>query len=611
MYYGAGNYEAFAHPKKPEGVENKSAYIVGTGLASLAAGVFLIRDAQMPGDHVHFLERDPRAGGACDGWDYPALGFTMRGGREMDNHFECMWDLFRSIPSIEDENVSVLDYYYWLNKEDPNYSLCRVTEDRGKDAHTDGKFDISDKGAMEIAQLFITPDEELYDKRIDEVFDDEVLNSTFWLYWRTMFAFENWHSALEMARYIRRFVHHVGGLPDLSALRFTRYNQYESVVLPIINWLQEQGVQFHFDTEVLNVLFDTRHIEPGAEGEQPQKVATTIVAQDSQGNDKSIHLTEDDLVFITNGSCVACSTFGSQTEPAAFDPTIKPGDCWDMWRKIAAQDPSFGKPDVFCTNPEQTNWMSATVTTLDGEILPYIEKICHRDPLSGRVVTGGIVTAKDSGWLMSWTINRQPQFRAQPDGTVTVWVYGLFTDTPGDYIKKPMRDCTGIEICEEWLYQIGAPKDKIAELATHHANTVPCMMPYITAFFMPRNDTDRPQVVPANAKNFAFIGQFAETPRDTIFTTEYSIRTGMEAVYTLLGVDRAVPEVWGSVFDVRCLLNATYRLQDETSIDQMDLNPAEKLALKAALSKVKDTQVFELLQQYGVISGGKVDPQIM
>ena len=611
MYYGAGNYEAFAHPKKPEGVENKSAYIVGTGLASLAAGVFLIRDAQMPGDHVHFLERDPRAGGACDGWDYPALGFTMRGGREMDNHFECMWDLFRSIPSIEDENISVLDYYYWLNKEDPNYSLCRVTEHQGQDAHTDGKFGLSRKGAMEIADLFLKPDKDLYGKRIDEVFDDEVLNSNFWLYWRTMFAFENWHSALEMARYIRRFVHHIGGLPNLSALRFTRYNQYESMILPLVNWLTAHGAQFHFDTEVVNVLFDTRHIEPGAQGEKPQKVATAIIARAQDGTDKTIQLTENDLAFITNGSCVACSTFGSQTEPAAFDPTIKPGDCWDMWRKIAAQDPSFGKPDVFCTNPEQTNWMSATVTTLDGEIPPYIEKICHRDPLSGRVVTGGIVTAKDSGWLMSWTINRQPQFRAQPDGTVTVWVYGLFTDTPGDYIKKPMRDCTGIEICEEWLYQIGAPKDKIAELATHHANTVPCMMPYITAFFMPRNDTDRPQVVPANAKNFAFIGQFAETPRDTIFTTEYSIRTGMEAVYTLLGVDRAVPEVWGSVFDVRCLLNATYRLQDETSIDQMDLNPAEKLALKAALSKVKGTQVFELLQQYGVISGGKVDPQIM
>ena len=611
MYYGAGNYEAFAHPKKPEGVENKSAYIVGTGLASLAAGVFLIRDAQMPGDHVHFLERDPRAGGACDGWDYPALGFTMRGGREMDNHFECMWDLFRSIPSIEDENVSVLDYYYWLNKEDPNYSLCRVTEHQGQDAHTDNKFGLSRKGAMEIAGLFLKPDKDLYGKRIDEVFDDEVLNSNFWLYWRTMFAFENWHSALEMARYIRRFVHHIGGLPDLSALRFTRYNQYESMILPLVNWLTAHGAQFHFDTEVVNVLFDTRHIEPGAQGEKPQKVATAIIARAQDGTDKTIQLTENDLAFITNGSCVACSTFGSQTEPAAFDPTIKPGDCWDMWRKIAAQDPSFGKPDVFCTNPEQTNWMSATVTTLDGEIPPYIEKITRRDPFSGHTVTGGIVTARDSGWLLSWTINRQPQFRAQPDGTLTVWVYSLFTDKPGDFIKKPMRDCTGIEICEEWLYHLGVPVEKIPELAENHANTVPCMMPYITAFFMPRNDTDRPQVVPEHAKNFAFIGQFAETPRDVIFTIEYAVRTAMESVYTLLNVDRAVPEVWGSAYDVRCLMNAAYRLRDDKPITDLKMNPAEKLALKAVIDKVKGTQVFELLQRYGLVEGGEVNPQIM
>ena len=611
MYYGAGNYEAFATPVKPKDVDGKSAYLVGTGLAALSAGVFLIRDGQMKAENVHFLERDPRAGGACDGWDYPALGFTMRGGREMDNHFECMWDLFRSIPSIEDESLSVLDYYYRLNKEDPNYSLCRATVDRGQDAHTDGKFGLSQKGAMEIAKLFLSTDEELFGKRIDEVFDNEVLDSLFWMYWRTMFAFENWHSALEMKRYIQRFVHHIGGLPDFSALRFTRYNQYESMILPLVNWLEKQGAQFHFDTEVVNVLFDERHIEPGAQGEKPQKVATAIVARDHTGADKTIQLTENDLVFITNGSCVACSSFGAQDKAADFDPTIKPGDCWDMWRKVAAQDPTFGKPDVFCTNPEQTNWESATITTLDGEIPPYIEKICHRDPFSGHVVTGGIVTVKDSSWLLSWTVNRQPQFRAQPDGTLTVWVYSLFTDKPGDYVKKPMRDCTGVEICEEWLYHLGVPQEQIHELATAHANTVPCMMPYITAFFMPRNNTDRPKVVPDNAKNFAFIGQFAETPRDTIFTTEYSIRTGMEAVYTLLGVDRAVPEVWGSVFDVRCLLNAAYRLQDNKSLEEMGLNPAEKLALKAALGKIRGTEVMNLLQQYGLVEGGKLDPQIM
>ena len=163
----------------------------------------------MPGSHIHILEAMDVAGGACDGIFDPTRGYVMRGGREMENHFECLWDLFRSIPSLEIEGASVLDEYYWLNKEDPNYSLCRATENRGEDAHTDGKFTLSQKGCMEIMKLFMTKDEDLYDKTIEDVFDDEVFDSTFWLYWRTMFAFENWHSALEMNLYFQRFLTHL------------------------------------------------------------------------------------------------------------------------------------------------------------------------------------------------------------------------------------------------------------------------------------------------------------------------------------------------------------------------------------------------------------------
>ena len=256
MYYSSGNYEAFARPKKPVNVDNKSAYIVGSGLGALAAACFLVRDGQMKGENVHILEKDKIPGGACDGYYYNDVGYIMRGGREMDNHFECMWDLFHSIPSIETEGVSVLDEYYWLNKADPNYSLMRATEKCGQDAHTDKKFAISDKGAMEIMKLFFTPDEDLYDKRINEVFDEEVFNSNFWLYWRTMFAFENWHSALEMKLYIKRYIHHIGGLPDFTALRFTKYNQYESMILPMVKYLESFGVQFHYGMKVDNVLFD-------------------------------------------------------------------------------------------------------------------------------------------------------------------------------------------------------------------------------------------------------------------------------------------------------------------------------------------------------------------
>ena len=560
MYYSSGNYEAFARPRKPEGVDHKSAYIIGTGLA-------------------------------CDGWKFENAGYVMRGGREMDNHFEVMWDLFHSIPSIETEGVSVLDEYYWLNKEDPNCSLCRATVNRGQDAHTDGKFDVSDKAAMQIMKLFFTADEELYDKRITDYFDDEVLNSNFWLYWRTMFAFENWHSALEMKRYIKRFIHHIGGLPDFKALRFTRYNQYESMILPMVKYLEGHNVQFHYNTKVVNVEFDIR---PG------KKLASRIELLTGEGQN-FVDLTENDLVFITNGGCVENSTMGDQNTPAPYNTEIKPGGGWDMWRRIAAQDPAFGSPDKFCYDPEQTNWMSATVETLDGQIIPYIKNICKRDPFTGKVVTGGIVTVKDSAWLLSWTINRQPQFREQPKDHCLVWVYSLFTDVPGDYVKKPMRDCTGKEICMEWLYHLGVPADQIEDMAEHSANTVPVMMPYIDAFFMPRNDTDRPKVVPDGAVNFAFLGQFAEIARDTIFTTEYSMRTGMEAVYTLLDVDRGVPEVWGSAYDVRDLLDATVKLRDGKPITEMDLGFIEKVVVKKLLDKIEGTDIEKLLKEYHVI----------
>ena len=591
MYYSSGNYEAFARPKKPAGVDNKSAYIIGSGLAALTAACYLVRDGQMKGEHVHILEKEQLAGGACDGWKYEDVGYVMRGGREMDNHFEVMWDLFHSIPSIETEGVSVLDEYYWLNKEDPNYSLCRATVNRGEDAHTDGKFDISDKGAMEIMKLFFTPEEDLQDKKITDFFDDEVLNSNFWLYWRTMFAFENWHSALEMKRYIQRYIHHIGGLPDFKALRFTKYNQYESMILPMIKYLESFGVQFHFGVMVVNVQFDCR----------PERKLATRIDVIRDGQEESIDLTENDLVFITNGGCVENSTMGSQNKPAEFRTEIKAGGGWDMWRKIAAQDPAFGNPDKFCGNPELCNWMSATVETLDQRIIPYIKKICKRDPFTGKVVTGGIVTVKDSSWLLSWTINRQPQFREQPKDHCLVWVYALFSDKPGDYIKKPMRECTGKEICMEWLYHLGVPENEIEDMAEHSANTVPVMMPYIDAFFMPRAIEDRPKVVPDGAVNFAFLGQFAELPRDTIFTTEYSMRTGMEAVYTLLNVDRGVPEVWGSVFDIRALLDATVKLRDGKKATDMKMNLAQELVVKKLLGKIKDTDIEKILKEYNVI----------
>lgn len=591
MYYSNGNYEAFARPEKPKGVDKKSAYLVGSGLASLSAACFLVRDGQMRGEHIHILEELKIPGGACDGINDPQKGFIIRGGREMENHFECLWDLFHSIPSIETEGLSVLDEYYRLNKHDPNYSLMRATVNRGEDAHTDGKFGLSEKASMEIVKLFLTRDEDLYDKKIEDVFTEEFFSSNFWLYWRTMFAFEEWHSALEMKLYIQRFIHHIGGLPDFSALKFTKYNQYESLILPMVKYLEAHNVHFQYGTRVTNVLFEMQ----GA-----KKVAKQIVCL-RDGKEETIDLIEDDLVFVTNGSCTENSTLGDNDHVPELKTRPGEGGCWELWRNIAKQDASFGHPDKFCTNIEATNWESATVTTLDGRIPPYLQKICKRDPFSGKVVTGGIVTCKDSAWLMSWTINRQPHFKEQPKDQLVVWVYGLFTDRPGDYVKKPMRECTGTEITEEWLYHVGVPVEEIHDMAVNSARCIPCMMPYITAFFMPRTKGDRPQVVPEGCTNFAFIGQFADTVRDTVFTTEYSVRTAMEAVYTLLDVDRGVPEVWGSCYDVRVLLDSTSKMMDGKKLTEVKLPFLAGLVEKATLKKISGTIIEELLKRYHVI----------
>ncbi len=163
-----------------------------------------------------------------------------------------------------------------------------------------------------------------------------------------------------------------------------------------------------------------------------------------------------------------------------------------------------------------------------------------------------------------------------------------------------MRDCTGKEITKEWLYHIGVPAGEIEELAGS-CTAVPVMMPFITSQFMVREFGDRPYVVPKNAVNFAFLGQFAETlddpGRDTVFTIEYSGRTAMEAVYVLTGVEKGVPEVYASRYDIRYLLNASKCLLDGER-PEIKLPPLTK---RKVLKQIAGTEIEELLKEHGII----------
>lgn len=590
MRYTNGNYEAFARSRKPKDVEKKEAYIVGGGLAGLAAAVFLIRDGHMAGEKIHVLEELSLSGGSLDGKFIPHDGFVTRGGREMENHFECLWDLFRSIPSLEVEDASVLDEFYWLDHDDPNSSNCRIIHNRGQRAADDGEFTLSATAQKELTQLFMTSEDQLIGKKIEDVFGEEFFESNFWLYWCTMFAFEKWHSAIEMRRYVLRFVHHIDGLPDFTALKFTRYNQYESLVKPLLAYLEEQGVDFQYECTVSNI--DVRIV-----GEE--KVAQKLVLEKA-GAIEEIPLSEDDLVFVTNGSITESSTQGDHYTPAPISKA--PGGSWRLWKNLAAQSPEFGHPEVFYENlPEESWFVSATVTWQNFDVEPYLEKLTHRKLRTGRIVTGGIITIKDSNWMMSFATHRQPHFKEQKDQQTITWVYGLLSNTPGNYIKKPIEQCSGQEIVQELLYHLGVSEAEIQRISKESSVAVPVYMPFITSYFMLREPGDRPLVIPNGSKNLAFIGNFAETERDTVFTTEYSVRTAMEAVYQLLAVERGVPEVFASAYDLRTLAKAVYYLTDKKKITEMELPFIERKLLEGFVKKTEHTYIGDLLKENHLI----------
>ncbi len=590
MYFSKGSYEAFAKPVHSGKAEGKSAYIIGSGMAALSAACFLVRDAGMAGGRIHILEKEHLPGGACDGYRFEEIGPIVRGDHKLDPYAVCLWDLLRSIPD-PDGDGSVLDACYALNQADPNYTLCRATEDRGTDAHLSGPYGLTDKGCEELFSLFISSDEALADKKVEDVLDEAVLGSNFWFYWKTLFGFHETHSALELKLSIRRYMALLKDIPDMRAFLYTRYNLYDSVVQPVVKYLEQAGVRFHYGVHVTDVAYDCA---------MGRKMVTRIDTVEN-GEDGCIDVTERDLVFITLGSVAENSTRGSQDEAAPFHTEHVEGGSFELWRKIAAQDPSFGHPEVFCVRPEETNKMSATITALDGKVLPYIKKICRRDPFSGKTVTGGIVTAKDSAWQLSWSVGRQPIFRDQDDGQCVILLEALKTNVDGDYITKPMRECTGREICAEWLWHLGVPNGLIDELAGAHIRTVPVMMPYLTSPLLPRVPGDRPDVVPEGARNFAFIGQFAETDRDAAMSVEYAVRTGMEAVYTLLEVDRGVPETTGAAFDLRAVAEAASALRDGRSIRNMDLKRQRRLLIRSVIRQVRETDIEKLMKEYRIL----------
>lgn len=520
--------------------KSSQVWLVGGGVASMAAAVFLIRDAGVPGPNIHILEELPIAGGSLDGAVSPAQkGFVTRGGRMLEEEaYQCLWNLLETIPSLDDPKVSVRAETLAFNQRVKTEAHARLIA-AGARILDAAEYGFDNRDRVELMRLLALPERVIGARRIDDFFSDHFFATNFWQMWRTTFAFQNWHSAIELKRYFLRFVQEFSRIHTLSGVRRTKYNQYDSIVRPIQDWLKERGVDVRFGTRVTDVDFDQS--DPGAR--RVTRIHTLV--NNAAG---LIDLGPHDVAMMTIGSITADATYaGDDTVPELIRDRRDGG--WSLWETLAPKATDFGRPNTFFGNVDENKWESFTLTMHGDALLKRIVQFSNNEP-----GTGALMTFVDSGWLMSIVVPYQPHFADMPKDQFTLWGYGLFIDAPGDFVKKPMAKCTGKEILTELIHQLGFDDMLDEALATTDVTTV--MMPYASALFSRRVPEDRPLVLPKGAANFAFLGQFTELPEDVVFTVEYSVHGAMHAVYELYGVALDIPPIYHGLSDPKVGLKA-------------------------------------------------------
>ena len=521
---------------------DRKAYLVGGGLATLAAAAYLIRDCRFPANQITVYEGMHILGGSNDGIGTPEQGFVCRGGRMLNEEtYENFWELFGSIPSLRQPGRSVTEEILEFDHAHPTCAKARLVDKDGNilDVKSMG-FNQADR--MALLKLLMTDEKKLDNLTIQDWFKEtpHIFETNFWYMWQTTFAFQKYSSLFEFRRYMNRMIFEFSRIETLEGVTRTPLNQYDSVIRPLETYLRKAGVNFRENCEVTDIDFadgpgitvKTLYLKKKVESTDDSGEESDAPAGPSYVTEE-VQLNKSDICIMTNACMTDSATLGSLYKPAPA-PEKKPIS-GELWAKVAGKKPGLGNPEPFFTKPEETNWLSFTVTCKGDDILKTIENFTGNVPGSG-----ALMTFKDSSWLMSSVVAAQPHFVNQPADQTIFWGYGLHTEAIGDYVKKPMKDCTGQELLNEYLHHLHIPEDRIAELMKTVINVIPCYMPYVDAQFEPRKMSDRPPVIPAGSTNFAMISQFVEIPEDMVFTEEYSVRAARIAVYTLMGVNKKI-----------------------------------------------------------------------
>lgn len=532
------------------------AIMIGAGLSNMAAAVYLIQDGHWDGKDITFYGVDMH--GANDGgattdftneyWNknHPmenTTGYVARGGRMLNYRtYVDLMDLLDRIPSVTEPGMTAAEDTRDFDAKHRTYDIARLMQG-GKGIINAGKLGFNNKDRTLLTKLIMMPDSEetkLDNVSIAEYFKDDphMFQTNFWYMWETTFAFRTQSSAQELRRYMHQMIYEFTQIEHLVGVNRTRYNQFESMILPLIKYLQGQGVTFIDNKIVKDWQFKDTPM-------QDEITVTGLVIEDAQtGETEEVEVDEDTAVIFTNGSITDSATMGDYNTPAPENMDY--GVSASLWKKATERFYNLGTPDKFFNDRNASEWVSFTLTTKNHLFLNEIVRITTQEPgnaLNSFLSTTPITPLNQKDVNMSIVVHHQPHFTTQQPNETVLWGYFLYPRRQGEFVNKPYIKMTGKEMAQELIGQLskvdpgpGNIKDKEKEILDSIVNNIPVYMPYASALFNNRAKSDRPEVLPKHSTNLAFTGEFAEQPYQMIFTEQSAVRSGEIAAYHFAGV---------------------------------------------------------------------------
>ena len=564
-------------------MQKKKAIMIGAGLSNMAAAVYLIQEGKWSGDQITFYALDnygsndgsPTQDVKDDYWNknHPMenqKGYIARGGRMLNYRtYVDLMDLLDRVPSMTEPGLTAAEDTRQFDAAHPTYDKARLLTG-GQGIVDGGKLGLNNKSRKLLTQLIMMPDsqeEKLDNITIADYFKDntEFFESNFWFMWETTFAFRTRSSAQELRRYMHQMIYEFTQIEHLVGVNRTRYNQYESIMKPLINYLEKEGCHIVLNRRVVDWKFKDSKM-------QDEITVTGLhIVNTKTDENEFVPVDDDTAVIFTNGSITDSATLGDFNTPAAENMDY--GAASSLWKKASDHFYNLGNPDKFFADRDASEWVSFTLTTKNHLFLNEIARITTQEPgnaLNSFISTEPVTPLGQKDVTMSIVVHHQPHFTSQKPNETVLWGYFLYPRRHGEIIDKPYIEMTGKEMLQELIGQLSKVdpgpiniSDKEEEIMDSVINCIPVYMPYASALFNNRAKSDRPKVIPKHSTNLAFTGEFVEQPYQMIFTENSAVRSGEIAAFHFAGIPMSrLVKTPRYDKDVKTLLRAAKKMFD-------------------------------------------------